>query len=150
MFESVLFRRQSNLPSESPIDIGSLIEAMIFYGRTTLVADREILGYVMRTFEINTFIEFLSEGLLTISYTETMNGIRTETDSGGHQLHDPIILSSPQHSFPDELRKICIEIIGKDGKGRRLARRIEPLIKVVHHDNMTADGAKSQFWTSAT
>lgn len=143
MFESVLFRRQSNLPNESPIDIGSLIEAMIFYGRTTLVVDREILGYVLHTFGINAFIEFLSEGLLSVSYTETMSGIRTETDAGGHQLHDPVILSSPQHSFPDELRKICIEIVGKDGKGRRLARRIEPLIKVVHHDNMTADGART-------
>lgn len=143
MFESVLFRRQSNLPNEPPIDIGSLIEAMIFYGRTTIVVDREILGHVLHAFGVDAFIEFLSEGLLSVSYTETMNGIRTEIDSAGHQLHDPVIFSSPQHSFPDELRKICIEVFGKDGKGRRLARRIEPLIKIVHHDNMTADGVRT-------
>lgn len=140
MFDSVLFRRQTIGPDKDLIDIGSLVEAMLFYGTTNVVADRELLGYLLERLGPDLFIELVSEGLLTARYTETSNGIRTAKDQFGRELHDPVIISSPQHTFPDELRAICIRVAGKDGKGRRLARRIEPLINVIRHDPITAKG----------
>jgi hypothetical protein len=75
-------------------------------------------------------------------YTETNTGIFTNSEPNGIAFHSPTIFSSPQHTFPIEIRKICTEHAGKEGKGRRNARRLEQKIKVVHHDNSLSESAK--------
>ena len=68
--------------------------------------------------------------------TRTINGI---------EQHDIGQFSSPQHTYQDELRKICIDVVGKPGKGRRTAQRIQGLIKVKNHENIILQGARQSF-----
>ena len=142
MFEAISFLRQNKSDSENPIDIGSLIECMLFYEKTTVVANHSILPQLLRYFGPERLTLLIQEGLLNILYTESFVGIKTETKNH-FQCHDIIEYSSPQHTYLTELRKICIDVTGKEGKGRRLARRLQDKIQVTQHDHLILEGARN-------
>ena len=58
------------------------------------------------------------------------------------QYHDAVEISSPQHTYQNELRKICIDVTGRSGKGRRLAQKIQDKIQVTKHDHIILEGAR--------
>lgn len=143
MFERITFRQQNRINADSPLDIGILLESMLFYQKTTVISDSAgILKQLVKTFGLTDLNELLDRGILEIIYSETMTGIRTESAPNGLQLHDAIIFSSPQHTFPIEVRKICIEDAGKEGKGRRNAQRLSKKITVSNHDTSLAESAR--------
>ena len=96
----------------------------------------------MRTFGFDLFNEIIDRGILEVIYTETFTGIHTNSQPGNIAVHEPVIFSSPQHTFPIEIRKLCIEHAGKEGKGRRNAARLEQKIKVVNHDPSISKSGK--------
>lgn len=142
MFERITFRRQNKENTDRPIDIGLLLEALLFYKKIFVVADTSILRQLLRTFDFDCLNEIIDRGILEILYTETYTAIHTNHQPNGIEFHSPTIFSSPQHTFPVEIRKICTEHAGKEGKGRRCARRLEQKIKVVNHDPSIPEGAK--------
>ena len=142
MFESISFRTQNKTDANNPLDIGLLLECMLFYRTTNIIANQTILKQLIREFGLDQFVALLEERLLKIIYTESFTGIHTATINNGLQLYDPVIFSSPQHTFQEIIRRHCIELTGKEGKGRRIARRIETNITVVHHDTILTDGGR--------
>jgi len=58
-------------------------------------------------------------------------------------ITDTIQYSSPQHTYVIELNKVCTDVTGKSGKGRRTANRIHDLIEVRIHDNINLEGARN-------
>lgn len=141
MFESITFFNQNRTNSNSPLDIGALVECMLFYSKTSIVADQNILRQLFTFFGIERVIELISEDLLDIIYTETSVGVHTTTKNGT-QYHDTIQFSSPQHTYEIEIRKICTDITGKSGKGRRIANKINNLIHVTNHEHIILEGAR--------
>jgi len=144
MFESITFFNQNKTDTSNPLDIGALVECMLFYGETSVVANQSILRQLFTYFGVDRVIELIEEDLLNIIYTETNVGVLTRTINGT-EYHDTGQFSSPQHTYQDELRKICIDVIGKAGKGRRTAQRIQGLIKVRNHENIILEGARKSF-----
>lgn len=144
MFESITLFNQNKTDTTNPLDIGSLVECMLFYGKTHVVVNQISLRQLFTYFGVDRVIELIEEGLLNIIYTETNVGVTTRTVNGT-EYHDIIKFSSPQHSYQDELRKICIDVIGKVGKGRRTAQRIQGLIKVRDHEIIIREGARKSF-----
>ncbi|MBK6895502.1 MAG: hypothetical protein IPH06_02790 [Alphaproteobacteria bacterium] len=144
MFESITFFNQNKNNASNPLDIGALVECMMFYGKTSVVANYSILRQLFTYFGIDRLVELISEDLLEIIYTETYIGIVTNTIKG-IDYHDPIQFTSPQHTYYGELQKICTDITGKSGKGRRTARRIQDLVKVKSHEPIILEGAKASF-----
>ena len=142
MFEAISFMSQNKQDSKNPIDIGALIECMLFYEKTTVVADQCILGQLFRYFGPERLSLLIQEDLLNVVYTETHIGIITKTEKK-IQYHDTAEFSSPQHTYQDELRKICIDVTGKAGKGRRLARRLQDKIQVSQHDPLILKDARN-------
>jgi hypothetical protein len=141
MFESITFFNQNRTAASSPLDIGALVECMLFYGKTNIVANQVILKQLLSYFGIDRVIELINEDLIQIIYTEDGVGIHTST-TDGIQYHDAIQYSSPQHTYEIEIRKICTEITGKSGKGRRVAKRIHDLIEVRNHEKIILEGAR--------
>lgn len=117
MFERITFRQQNTKDPGRPIDIGLLLEALIFYQKTFIIADTTILRQLIKAFGFHHLNELLDRGILDIIFTETHTAIHTTSQPNGHECHSPIIFSSPQHTFQIEIRKICIEQVGKEGKG---------------------------------
>ncbi|BAN34389.1 hypothetical protein SCD_n00542 [Sulfuricella denitrificans skB26] len=144
MFESITFFNQNKTDTSNPLEIGALVECMLFYGETSVVANQSILRQLFTYFGIDRVIELIEEELLNIIYTETNVCVLTRTINGT-EYHDTGQVSSPQHTYQDELRKICIDVIGKAGKGRRTAQRIQGLIKVRNHENIILEGARKSF-----
>lgn len=144
MFESITFFNQNTTDTSKPLDIGALVECMLFYGKTSVIANQSILRQLFTYFGINRVIELIEEELLNVIYTETSVGVITQTKNG-RDCHDIGQFSSPQHTYEIELRKICIDITGKTGKGRRTAQRIQKLIKVKNHESIILEGARKSF-----
>lgn len=150
MFEAISFLRQNKQNSKNPIDIGALVECMLFYEKTTVVADHSILVQLLRYFGPERLTLLIQENLLNIVYTESHIGIFTRTEKN-IQYHDAVEFSlakkgvrpAPQQLYQDELRKICIDVTGKAGKGRRLARRLQDKIQVTQHDHLILRGARN-------
>jgi len=140
MFESISFRSQ-NKDNNNPLDIGMLLECMLFYRTTNIIANEFILKQLLRDLGMEQVNLLVEEHILKIIYTESGTGIKTNT-LNGIQVHDPVIFSSPQHLFQDIIRQQCIELTGKEGKGRRIAQRLENKISVIHHDKIITDGAR--------
>lgn len=144
MFESITFFNQNKDNPSKPLDIGALVECMLFYGKTNIVANQSILRQLFSYFGIERVIELINEDLLHIIYTESFAGIFTKTE-GNIAYHDACIASSPQHTYDIVIRKLCSDITGKSGRGRRLANRIHGLIEVVKHESIVTDGARDLF-----
>lgn len=140
MFESITFSTQNKFEVSNPIDIGSLVECMLFYEKTTVIANQQILEQIIKYFGVERLLLLIQEDLLNIVYTETMLGVVTTTINN-IQFHGVVEMSSPQHTYQEELRKICINVAGKDGKGRRLAQKIQDKIHVTKHDHIILEGA---------
>jgi len=143
MFESISFAAQ-NKQSDNPIDIGWLVECMLFYENTTVIANSAILRQLIIFFGVDRIIELIEEGLLNIAYRESSEGIVTNTENG-IQLHSVIGYSSPAIELQNVIRKICIEATGKPGKGKRIARRIENKIKTIQHENIILKNTQESF-----
>jgi len=141
MFEAILFSAQNKNDTDKPIDVGMLIECMLFYRKTTIIANKAILSQLIRYFGVERLVMLIEEELLKLVYLESNVGIITASKNG-IEYHDAVEFSSPQHMFDDELRKICIEVTGKLGKGRRQALKIQDRIHVSRHDSMILEGAR--------
>lgn len=141
MFESITFSTQNSTDIENPLDIGRLIECMIFYNNTTVVANQNILKQLIRVIGSDNLLTLIDANVLNITYTESNIGIMTNTING-IQYHDAVEFSSPQHTYQNVIRRICIEVTGKAGKGRRIAQRIENKIHVSQHDHLILEGTR--------
>jgi hypothetical protein len=141
MFESITFFNQNKTDASHPLDIGTLVTCMLFYRKTCIVANQSILRQLFTYFGVDRTIELINEDLLQIIYTETGNAIHTTT-TNGIQYHDAIQYSSPDHTYEIEIRKICTDLTGKSGKGRRTAKRIHDLIEVRNHGKIILEGAR--------
>jgi hypothetical protein len=139
MFEAITFATQNKFDVKKPIDVGALVECMLFYEKTTVIANQIILSQLIRYFGVERLISLIQDDLLNIVYTESGLGVFTNTINGT-QYHSAVEMTSPQHTYQDELRKICISVAGKDGKGRRLAQKIQDQILVTKHDPIILEG----------
>ncbi|HZF69875.1 hypothetical protein [Sulfuricurvum sp.] len=144
MFDSITFFKQDTFDSSSFLDIGSLVESMLFYGETSIIADHNILRELFSYFKVDHIIELIEEGLLNVIYSESQDGIATQSI---HHLehHNIISITTEEHTLHSILQKICVDIIGKTGKGRRTANRIEKLIKIKQHDKKIWDEALNAY-----
>lgn len=139
MFEAITFSTQNKFDTQSPIDIGALVECMLFYEKTTVIATQTILAQLIRYFGVERLLLLIQEDMLNIVYTESSLCVFTATKNGT-EYHSTVEITSPQHTYQDELRKICISVLGKDGKGRRLAQKIQDKIHVTKHDHIILEG----------
>ena len=141
MFKAITFVRQNKLDENNPIDIGYLVESMLFYQEATVVADQSILKQLIQYFGIERLIILIDEDLLKIKYTDSLVGIITNTINNT-QYHDAVEISSPQHTYQDVIRRLCVDVTGKSGKGRRLSHKIENKIQVSKHDHVILEGTR--------
>jgi len=125
MFEKITFRNQNTTASGTPIDIGLLLECMIFYKKVTVVANQTVLKQLITVFGFESLHELIDRNILEILFTETFFGIKIDTDARGYQVHAPIIGSLPKHTFFSQIRKVCVEVTGREGNGRRNAKRLD-------------------------
>ena len=139
MFEGICIKRQNDLPG-NPIDLGSLAEALLFYGRVHVVASGDIFKFLLRTCGADELLDLLQSGFLTMSYQENGLGIRTQNTGTPREVHDFVMFEVPSHTSQHDVPEILQELTGKSGKGRRLSHRFLQLLKLTRFTQSDADG----------
>ena len=71
MFEAISFCTQDKVNTTAPIDIGALVECILFYEKTTVIANQAILSQLIKYFCVERLLVLIDEGLLNLVYTES-------------------------------------------------------------------------------
>lgn len=143
MFERITVRAGESIDPQSPLDIGLILEAMLFYKKTIVISGGGgSLKQLVRVFGLDNLNRLLDEEILEIVHFDTITAIHTRRVSGNREVHNAVTLGSPQHTFAIDIRSACIEAVGKEGKGRRWAQRLSQKIKVSNYDSSLAQSAK--------
>ncbi len=127
MFEKLSVRSTGD--PHSPLDLGALVEAAVFYGHVDLLIDPTNVRQIIRTWSADGFIALLDSGLFTLRYFENMSGIRTQNTGTAQERYDVVVFqladSAQRLAPPDVLLGRAIEQeVGRRGRARRLTRRL--------------------------
>jgi len=122
MFESICIRH--NQDTGSPLDLGFLAEALLYYRRVHICADRGTLTFLARTLGPDVLLELLQSNHMSLDYWENIAVVITRRDPGYHERYRFETADMPhahlQHVAPELLQGL----LGKSGKGRRMANRL--------------------------
>ncbi len=140
MFDSIILTGQNTDPSADQLDTGSLVEAMLLYGKVTVVANYSILDQIYSYFGGSNLLWLLREGFIKILYQEYQTGIRTDKIEG-REVHNVIQFFSPDHRFLDELRRICIGE-REANAGKRLAKKLQCHIRPIREEEKLLEGSR--------
>src|SRR5450755_3396957 len=97
---------------------------MLFYGNVELLLSRGSLEQVIREIEPDLLLEFLNRGYVTLRFEPNFSGIYTEDTGMPSERHAPTVAQIEGQQLIDVLRPLVISAVGKEGKGRRLARKL--------------------------
>ncbi len=123
MFNSITFSTQDKF-SQNPIDFGHLVECMLFYQKTTILADSNILASILKHFGTYNTVELIENGYLEIIYTEELAAVMTQNN-----LHDFYFISTETKNLTEVIGKVILEKNGPTGKIKKEARKIADKIK---------------------
>lgn len=141
MFKSISFFHNNRTNTQEPIDIGNLVECMLFYGETTVFANRMILSQLLNYFGIEGIIELIEEKLLIIKYSAFVTGIHSNRESK-IDYHKPVNFYINNASLQVDIIELCQNITGKKGKGRRIGNRLKEVILPNEPENLVIESTK--------
>jgi hypothetical protein len=127
MFESICIRH--NLDTGSPLDLGFLAEALLYYRRVHICGDRTTLTFLARTLGPDVLLELLESDHMSLDYWENMAGVMTHTGPAFHERLRFEIADMPQTHLQHVAPKLFQDLLGRSGKGRRMANRLMSHIK---------------------
>jgi len=133
MFESICIRAHETGVNSNKIDIGKLGEALIFYQKIHVIANRGILEQLIESCGPELIIELVENEFLSITYLNNALIIITQNANTSNEIHDAGQVSSPKMELQNVAPEIFEKIIGKSGKARRLASRFQKKIKTFEH-----------------
>jgi hypothetical protein len=134
MFESIVISPRATLDpnvEKGPIDLGVLAESMLFYGSVNVIVNDSVLRQLVQQMGIEVLIEYVERGYLKIKYLENGMGIRTGNTGTPLERHTPVIYQLPHLRFEAYSTELFRELIGKSGKGRRLAHRFQKYVEPI-------------------
>src|SRR5215203_4117795 len=140
MFESICIRQKSKSSLGHPFDLGVVAEALVFYGKVRVMASHANLDAILRTFTPEGLIELLESDYLKLAYEAEQLGIQTVNTNTAGERYAPVGFSAPKLQLQNHLPNLLMQITGKAGRGRRLARRIARKVEEVKYDrNITEE-----------
>lgn len=77
MFEKITINTQNKNDGNNPIDIGCLVECMVFYGKTYVIANQGVLKQLIKYFGVGGLVELINLDALEVVYTEKILGVIT-------------------------------------------------------------------------
>lgn len=131
MFESICIRNQSQSQLDVAIDLGFLAESMIFYSDVLVIASEEILAQLAKACGPETLIELTRLGHLRLKFEYEQTAIVTKNTGTANERHSAAKFSSPDHALQHLAPRLFTQIVGKSGKGRRLANRFMKIVEIV-------------------
>lgn len=129
MFERICMTPQ--YPATTSFDIGSIGEALIFYGEVILIVQYGSLEGLIKQFKPETLLRYLEHGRLKVKYRKHMIGTVSQGENTPFARYDFGLISSEEHNLEEAAHDLFIKVTGKTGRGRRLANKflrfVEPI-----------------------
>jgi hypothetical protein len=127
MFDKILFK---NAVGYQPlIDIGTLAESLIFYGKVNIVVNSGTLKYLLSEIPPFILLELLQSGRIELHYLSDQIGVSRNERPGNLPLHSLVTFSSPQHTP----HKTPYEIFNKRTGNKLAARKFGKHIEELNH-----------------
>ena len=147
MLETILFTRREALQlNGNSLDLGFLVETMLFYQDVHLLANRETIRQLISAFGVNELIEFLRSGYLHLFFCKNIVGIETSNGGLPSEYYRPVFVSALKDQ---DFSRVAKEIIGatitKPGKARRLANQLADCVEVVELPSSVAHSLEMDF-----
>lgn len=91
-------------------------------------------------------VELVTSGRLELTYLPSSLGVLTDNTGSAAELHRPAVFSVPQawdlqHALPGAFK----EVLGKPGRARRMAAKVEPHVQQYVFDDALANAAMADF-----
>lgn len=93
MLNKIVFTNQSGVDAAIPIDIGRLVESMIFYKTTYVVADKRMLSCLIAYFGVENLLLLIGGNNLVIYYCDSMLVLQSQAILG-QTYHKPMYLNA--------------------------------------------------------
>ncbi len=133
MFEAICIRRQNSYNVSEFLDLGFLVEAMLFYQRVHLIADAGIIRQLVHECGPSLLIELLKQEFLKISYVEKIISVAPSDAKISKRVYLPVTVHPTNGIW--SLEKIAPEIFSKatsgPGWGRQLGRDFVALVSTI-------------------
>ena len=116
------------------INAGILAEILLYYSRVSIVAGPGMLNDLLHICGAETLLTLIEEGHVELLYRQRHIGIHTQNPGTDNELHTAVSFYSEEQSLQNLVPKAFIESIGREGRGRRLARRFIAKAKEIGYD----------------
>ena len=112
MFERITITETENIDLNKPLDVGLILESMLFYKKTIVVFSTETailqLLHELGSENISNLIE--SE-TLELMFNESYAVIKSDIDSSNRTYHNIITFSSNIITKESEIQKACVNFL---------------------------------------
>lgn len=132
MFDSISFK---NTVGPGPLlDIGAIAEALLFYGRVSIVGNSGTLKALLAGIPPFVALGLLKDKRLEFHYLADQAGVSSTPTTTGRNLHDLMRFSSPQHTIekigPEAFRAAA----GNTGQARVGSSQFTRLLRSLSHE----------------
>lgn len=141
MFDAVVVRRTTIVGSDYQLDLGRLAETMLFYGTVHLALTYSSVYELLRQCGPDIAIEIVANSNVNAVYVDRYLAVKSDGLGTADVRYQPVtmtILGDKQVQTPYDavVVKLFQDALGKDGKGRRMARRF---LEHVHPHEISKD-----------
>lgn len=134
MFERICISPKS--PGKTTYDLGLLAEALLFYRDVILIARSNSLESVLREIGPDVLIGLMDDRHIRVVYVEQLFGTFTLDANSPCERYDFGLATSEKTRLDRAAEEAFINVIGKRGKGKRLANRfVQELVEPMSFDN---------------
>lgn len=130
-------------------DLGLLAESLLFYGHVSLTVNAPQLKTLMRVCGYEAVRDLMDMKALSVVYLENHAGVRTTNGGSFNERHDFVVFGTPAQHLQNCLPETLCDFVGKQGKGRRIARQLMPHISPFRHPDTVNDVSLDDIATSS-
>lgn len=132
MFDSITFK--SNVGPGPLLDIGAIAEALLFYGRVSIVGNTGTLKALLSGIPPYVVLGLLKDKRLEFHYLADQAGVSSTPTTSGRNLHDLVCFSSPQHTIEKVGPKTFRAAAGNTGQARVGSSQFTQLLQPLDHE----------------
>lgn len=132
MFESITFK---NTVGPGPLlDIGAIAEALLFYGRVSIVGNSATLKALLFGIPPFVVLGLLRDKRLEFHYLADQAAVSSTPTTTGRNLHDLMCFSSPQHTIEKVGPETFRAAAGNTGQARVGSSQFTRLLQPLDHE----------------
>jgi len=143
VFESICVTRQTQDGPGPVVDAGLLAEAMVFYQKVSVIGEQAVLADLVAACGPDTLVTLLEDGHLTLLYQPTMGAVATVGSGTRQERHTVCTVARAESDLQAVAEGLFLTATGKEGRSRRLARRLVAHAKQSPYDPAILEAARS-------